>query len=353
MLRFLLRQARLSLLLVGPLAMGSLGACHSAPPRAPEPPPPAPKQAPAQLSPVLSQAPSPPILLQAVGFLSPQAALHDPEADVYLVSNSNGGPADADGNGFISRVSPEGSLLDLKWIDGAAGAGLDAPKGMALAGDRLYVADLNVVRLFDRKSGEPLGKTAITSARYLADLAFAPDGTLYVSDTGLAKPKGKGTELQKSGSDAIYAVDTSGVSRVFAKGAELGQPTGLLADALGLWVTNLSGELFRMSAEGRRFPGARLPGAGLQGMVETEAGSLVLACSETSTIYLGKRRENVAGKAGAEGDTPAVPAPPAAFEPLITELSSPGRVGYDRKRRQLLVPLVKENSLYIQQIPAG
>jgi hypothetical protein len=369
MLRFLLRQARAALLpggaprtallITGPLIMGllimGLAACHSAPAKAPEPPPPAPKLAPAQQPPVLSLAPSPPILLQAVGFLSPQAAVHDPEADVYLVSNGNGGPTDADGNGFISRVSPEGALLALKWIDGAAGAALDAPKGMALSEDKLYVADINVVRSFDRKSGEPLSKVAIIGARYLDDLAFAPDGTLYVSDTGLAKPKkGKGTELQKSGADAIYAVDARGVSRLFVKGPELGQPTGLLADATGLWVANLSGELFRVSAEGKRFPGARLPGAGLQGLVETEAGSLVLACSETSTVYLGKRRDVVPGGVvpGAESDAPAVPAPPAAFDPLITELSSPGRIGYDRKRRQLLVPLLKDDSLYIQQIPA-
>jgi len=348
MLRFLLEP-----LALGPLALALSVACHSAPPRAPEPAEPAPKRADAELSPVLSEAPSPPILLQAAGFLSPQAALHDPESDVYLVSNSNGGLEDADGNGFISRVSPEGSLLALKWIDGAAGAELDAPKGMALAGDKLYVADINVVRSFDRKSGEPLGKVAIANARYLVDLAFAPDGTLYVSDTGLAKPKAKSKEPQKSGADAIYALDASGTSRVFARGAELGQPTGLLADATGLWVANLSGELFRMSAEGRRFPGARLPGAGVQGMIETEAGSLVLACSETSTIYLGRRRESLASAASAGGAPPAVPAPPAAFEPLITELSSPGRIGYDRKRRQLLVPLVKEDSLYIQQIPSG
>jgi hypothetical protein len=370
MLRFLLRQAGTALLpggalmtgllIAGPLIMGplimGLAGCHSAPAKAPEPPPPAaPKPAPSQQPPVLSQAPSPPILLQAVGFLSPQAAVHDPEADVYLVSNSNGGPADADGNGFISRVSPEGTLLALKWIDGAAGAALDAPKGMALSEDKLYVADINVVRSFDRKSGEPLGKVAIMSARYLDDLAFAPDGTLYVSDTGLAKPKkGKGTELQKSGADAIYAVDARGGSRLFVKGPELGQPTGLLADATGLWVANLSGELFRVSAEGKRFPGARLPGAGLQGLVETETGSLVLACSETSTVYLGKRRVVPGGVgAGAESDAPAVPAPPAAFDPLITEISSPGRIGYDRKRRQLLVPLLKDDSLYIQQIPAG
>ena len=66
----------------------------------------------------------------SVGDMStPESALHDPEADVYLVSNINGGPGDRDDNGFISRVSPDGQVLDLKWIDGAdPGVTLHAPR---------------------------------------------------------------------------------------------------------------------------------------------------------------------------------------------------------------------------------
>ena len=76
-------------------------------------------------SPLYGQEPIP------VGDMStPESALHDPEADVYLVSNINGGPCDRDDNGFISRVSPDGQVLDLKWIDGAdPGVTLHAPKG--------------------------------------------------------------------------------------------------------------------------------------------------------------------------------------------------------------------------------
>ena len=328
--------------LPGLLALSGVG-CHSARPKAPEPEP-APQKASADVPATLSQAPSPPILLQEVGFASPRAALYDPEADVYLVSNTNGGPTDADGNGFISRVSPEGALLARAWIDGANGVGLDAPKGMALSGDKLYVADINIVRSFDRKSGEPLGKVAILGARYLEALALGPDGTLYASDSGLGKVKGKGDELQPTGTDAIYAIDPRGVSRALAKGTELGQPTGLLAEAAGLWVTNLAGEVYRVAVDGQRAPGVRLPGTHLHGLVETELGRLVIACDETSTVYIGKRPAD----AGADQV-----APPAGFTPLISDLPAPGQIAYDRKRRQLVVPQVESNALYIQQIPAG
>jgi hypothetical protein len=46
-------------------------------------------------------------------------------------------------------------------------------------------------------------------------------------------------------------------------------------------------------------------------------------------------------------------APPASFTPLISDLPAPGQIAYDRKRRQLVVPQVEDNALYIQQIPAG
>src|SRR5687768_18220722 len=68
------------------------------------------------------------------GFSTPESAFYDEAADVYLVSNINGSPAAKDDNGFISRVSPDGTPT-LKWIDGAApNVTLHAPKGLAVIG---------------------------------------------------------------------------------------------------------------------------------------------------------------------------------------------------------------------------
>ena len=55
-----------------------------------------------------------------VGFATPESVLHDTVADVYLVSNISGAPVAKDDDGFISRLSPEGQVEQLKWIDGAA-----------------------------------------------------------------------------------------------------------------------------------------------------------------------------------------------------------------------------------------
>ena len=69
------------------------------------------------------------VLVDDVGFSTPESVLHDPTADVYLVSNIVGNPAEVDGDGFISRLSPSGEVLELRWIDGASDAvTLHAPR---------------------------------------------------------------------------------------------------------------------------------------------------------------------------------------------------------------------------------
>src|SRR5688572_4434899 len=50
--------------------------------------------------------PAAPVVVAGAGFATPESVLYDAESDVYLVSNVNGGPTAADGNGFISRVDP-------------------------------------------------------------------------------------------------------------------------------------------------------------------------------------------------------------------------------------------------------
>src|SRR5688572_17811349 len=162
-------------------------------PKAPAQPEPAASAAPeAREAPSsLPFAPPPPLLLRDLGLKQPAAALHDTGADVYLVSNVDGADLARDGNGFISRFSPEGVLLQLKWIDGrAGGVVLDAPKGMAIAGDKLYVADIDHVRTFELATGKPLGKVGIVSASFLGPVAADPAGTVYAADTGWAAPAG-------------------------------------------------------------------------------------------------------------------------------------------------------------------
>src|SRR5215831_13697643 len=127
------------------------------------------------------------------GFETPESVVHDTIADVYLVSNVGAGdPGALDHNGFISRVSPSGTVTQLKWIqDGVNGAVLNGPKGIALHGNVLYVSDIDTLRLFNRTTGAPLAAIAIPnpftpSPLFLNDVAVSQDGTVFLSDNANA-----------------------------------------------------------------------------------------------------------------------------------------------------------------------
>ena len=129
--------------------------------------------------------------LRDVGFRTPASAVWDATADVYLVSNIHGHPVDQDDNGFISRVRPDGTVEALKWIDGAeSGVTLHAPKGLAIVSDTLWVADIEVLRRFDRATGRPTGELAVAGASFLNTIASAGDGRLLVTDTGWRRDGG-------------------------------------------------------------------------------------------------------------------------------------------------------------------
>jgi len=285
----------------------------------------------------LAFAPVPPILLRGVGFSSPKAALYDAAADVYLVSNVGGGPADADNDGFISRVSPDGTLAELRWIDGQrSGAPLNAPKGMALVGDTLFVTDINTLRAYDRTSGKSLGDVAIPAATFLNDIAAGAGGTLYVSDTGLGKRAGS-SELGLSGTDAVYVVNAQREVVVLAKGISLAQPSGLCVTKGRLLIAALGGDVYALDRQGQRAPVGKVPGGGLDGMVLTPGGRLLVPSGAASSVFISR---------GAIGAT-------LELDPLITDLESPGDLAYDSKRRQLIVPLTRADALYIQELPGG
>jgi hypothetical protein len=324
----------------GALIALSLSACGS--PEPPKAPAPVVEEPPAEPSSTLPLAPVPPILLRDVGFSSPESALYDPVADVYLISNVSGGPSDADNDGFISKVAPDGTLLELRWIDAvSAKTTLNAPKGMALVGETLFVADIDVVRAFDRASGKALGDVAVPTATFLNDIAAGPDGKLYVSDSGLGKKPGS-AELSPNGSDAVYMIDAQRSVKELAKNPELAQPNGLVLDngSLGakgsLIVAAASGQVYRLDAKGEKAALAQ-PAGGLDGLVLTPGGRLIVSSWESSSVFI------TAASPPADGSV--------SFEPLIAELTSPADIGYDVRRRQLLVPLFRENALYIQELP--
>lgn len=216
--------------------------------------------------------------LEEQGLSKPESILYVEDQDIYLISNVNGESLGKDGNGFISKVSPAGEILELRFIDGEkAGVNLDAPKGMALSNGTLYVADITWIRMFDPKSGAYKGSIGVPGATFLNDVTKDAEGVIYVSDTGWKAGKA-GAEYAKSGSDTVYRVDPKkGVAVAMAKDEEWGNPNGLTFASGGLWAVSDEGELYQVTSEGKLQNATNLAKGGLDGLVALDDGSFLVS----------------------------------------------------------------------------
>ena len=267
--------------------------------------------------------------LPADGLRGPAAVIHDEAADVYLVSNVDGPPLAADGKGFISKLSPDGKKILPRWIEGGKNkVVLNAPKGMALRGDELFVADIDHVRMFHRTTGAPLGEVRITGSQFLAGAVLAPDGAILVSDAGL-KASAHGDGLEPSGTDSVYAIykNAKSTSISLVVNQSLAGPKGLFATRDKIWaVASRSGEVFSIDGPGRVDDFQKLPAADLEGLVVV-GDELIVSSRAASAIFHGK--------------------PKGPWRIAIGDVKSPGNIGYDRKRSRLLVPLITEDEVRI------
>jgi hypothetical protein len=255
-------------------------------------------------------------------FATPESVAHDRQDDRYLVSNLNGSPFAEDDNGFISLLDPSGRVIALRWIDGASDSvTLNAPKGVAVIGEFIYVADINVLRRFDRRTGAPRGEVPVPEATFLNDLFVSEDGAVYFTDSGLRQGA---SGFEPSGTDAIYRLDPSGGLQVLARGDELGRPNGIAVTGDSVYIVSFgSGELYRI-AGGARVDVVKLPAGSLDGIVIAN-GELFISSWDGKTIYRGP--------------------PGGPFRPIIGNLESPADLGHDFYRHQLLVPLFNLNEL--------
>lgn len=168
-----------------------------------------------QAGPSVAQAPEQ--VWQASGFEAPESALYDPDAGVIYVSNVAGAPDEKNGQGFISKLSPEGEVQEAKWA-----TGLNAPKGLALVDGNLYVADIDTVVAISTEDGKIHNSWTVQGAKFLNDVTADDQGRVFVSD--MMGP-------------AIYVIDGGQVQK-WMEGGDLTAPNGLLATPDGLVVAS-------------------------------------------------------------------------------------------------------------------
>ena len=273
-------------------------------------------------------APPKPVLRITEGLSTPESVLYDSVNDRYLVSNINGSPTAVDGNGYIVEVSPEGKITQAKFIAGGVkNAKLDAPKGLGIAKGTLYVADISVVRKFDAKTGATQGEIKIPNSTFLNDIAISADNKVYVSDSGLKMGK---DGLEPNGTDAVYMIDKGKVHTV-AQSKDLGNPNGLVTVGNDLIVVTFgSGEAYKLGEKGAKEQATKLPAGGLDGVVSL-GDELLISSWKGSSVFRGK----LGGK----------------FEVAIPGLKAPADIGYDTKRKRLLVPHFLDSTVEVFELP--
>lgn len=158
------------------------------------------------------------LMWTASGFEQPEGAAMAPDGD-FFISNIGAGDSDArDGNGYVSRLKPDGSVAVAKFA-----VGMDAPAGLAVLDGVLYAADRDGVAMFDAATGTAKGKVLIENPGFLNGMTVWK-GDVLVSDSGTA---------------TIHKITAEGAS-VFAHSDGWGGINGLLGDGDRLLIATMA-----------------------------------------------------------------------------------------------------------------
>lgn len=130
-------------------------------------------------------------------FKTPESALFDKARNVIYVSNVNLNPRKKDGNGFISKLAKDGSIIEVEWVKS-----MSSPKGLGLYDNILYVTDVDEVILINVDYGTIIKKLPVADAGMLNDISIDVDGTVFITDMDTGKIlvlKDESISLWKSG----------------------------------------------------------------------------------------------------------------------------------------------------------
>ena len=272
------------------------------------------------------------------GFSTPESAKYDEAADVWFVSNINGQPSAKDGNGFISRVTADGKIDSLHYImGGRGGVTLNAPKGIAIIGDTLFVADIDAVRALNKTTGAAIRSwdLAKQGAAFLNDVVATPSGDVYVTDTEI-KFNADGS-VAHTGTDRVFVLSRDRkTARIAVQSDELGRPNGIAWDAKNnrlLVVPFGAGVIHAVDPTGKSALATVAHGKGQFDGVEVLADGRILVSSwadSSVSVVTGDSLVRVVG--GVE---------------------APADIGFDPKRMLLAIPMFNGGKVDIWHIGAA
>ena len=249
------------------------------------------------------------------------------DADRDLIVSVNAGIAQdiVPNDGYVSLVNPDGTAHTLKWIGvNRNGLTLNHPLGSDIANGLLYVVDIDTVRWFDMKTGEPKGNVQVPGVIRFNDLEVAADGTIYATQTG----------TQDATTWKVYKITPQGQATAIITGAPLNLPNGIAFDLKGnLVVVNVGNNaVLTYSPDGKLLTTENAVDPGNDGIVVTADG----------TKYVSSVRQGTVSRIR----------PGQKAEIIGSGIPSAASMAYGSKRNRLLIPMNDWNAIAIVDLNA-
>lgn len=268
------------------------------------------------------------------GFSSPESVIADPNCKYFYVSNVGEKlePMLKDGDGYISRLSNDGDVLDRKYLpkDGA----LNAPKGMAIVKRTLYVADVDRVVGFNLDTRDKVFELDLSAEKtlFLNDLAVIDGNTLALSSTDTNK---------------VYRITLGEKPSFSAIASNINGPNGLFYDRKGerLFVvgfgegTKFNGELGVINLKDNKAEYKSLTGAlgALDGVALTKDDKVIFS----DWVEF--------GKPGALWSYDLATGALLSFQ-LSEEIKGPADFYYDKWHKTIWIPKMTEGKVLVDKL---
>ena len=205
-------------------------------------------------------------------FKVPESVCYDRERDVIYVSNINGNPTDKDDNGFISKLSKDGSIIELEWV-----TGMSAPKGMGIVGNKLFATDITRVVEIDIDKGEILNSYDAEGATFANDITVDDKGRVYISGMG---------------SNKIWRIEEAQI-KVWLESDELDGPNGLFFENGKLFVGGSFGKVLSIDVESKEISDHINDTGNIDGIVPDGQGNYIISDWKGTVHLISADKEKV------------------------------------------------------------